>query len=205
MRSAVPALPLRSGDAIPILGFGTWQLRGTGARDAVRVAVDVGYRHIDTATMYENEKQVGEAVRASGVSREDVFITTKLPPSRATRARQTLERSLRLLGIDYVDLWLIHWPIEDGASPTTWRALLDARDAGLAKAPQCRRGRLQPVQTQQLEGFRAPRDCRRARKKHGAGDRAVAHSTRHRGDSEISERRSNLGELRRVGFRLERR
>lgn len=117
-----------------MLGFGTWQLAGAGARDAVHAALDVGYRHIDTATMYENEKQVGDAVRLSGVAREEVFITTKLPPSRAARARQTLEQSLRSLGTDYVDLWLIHWPIDDEPSPPTWRAMLDARDAGLAKA-----------------------------------------------------------------------
>lgn len=132
--TTTPTLALNSGGTIPILGFGTWQATATQATDAVRTALEVGYRHIDTATMYRNEQQVGAAVRESGVAREDVFITTKLPPSQADRARQTLEESLRLLGSDYVDLWLIHWPVDDQASPKTWRELLAARDAGLAKA-----------------------------------------------------------------------
>ena len=100
---------------MPLLGFGTWQL--TGARGQRRpAALDVGYRHIDTATMYGNETEVGRAVRDSGIPREEVFVTTKLPPERAGRERATLDESLRALGTDHVDLWLIHWPPAAG----TW-------------------------------------------------------------------------------------
>jgi 2,5-diketo-D-gluconate reductase A len=94
----------------------------------------VGYRHIDTATMYGNEREVGRAVRDSGVPREQVFITTKLPPGDAGRERRTLDNSLRALGMAYVDLWLVHWPPRGRALVSTWRELLAARDQGLARA-----------------------------------------------------------------------
>lgn len=129
-----PALPLTSGGDIPLVGFGTWQLTGRSARDAVRTALETGYRHIDTATMYRNEQDVGAAIRESGIDRGEIFVTTKLPPSLAGRARKTIEESLRLLGTDYVDLWLIHWPPNGGASPDTWRELLAARADGLSRA-----------------------------------------------------------------------
>jgi diketogulonate reductase-like aldo/keto reductase len=118
----------------PLLGFGTWQLRGREAYDAVRVALDVGYRHIDTATMYRNEEQVGAALRDAAIDRSEVFLTTKLPAQAAGRERATLEESLRRLGTDYVDLWLVHWPPDGSASPDVWRAFLSARDAGLARS-----------------------------------------------------------------------
>ena len=107
---ALPALPLRDGGAMPILGFGTWQITGRKAYEAVTDALDVGYRHLDTATVYDNEKEVGRALHDSGVNRDDVFLTTKVPPDRAGRERATIETSLRDLGTDHVDLWLIHWP-----------------------------------------------------------------------------------------------
>lgn len=127
-------IPLTSGTSIPVLGFGTWALRGAEARESVRTALEVGYRHIDTATAYGNEDQVGRALRESGVAREDVFITTKLPVERVDRAGEIIDNSLRQLGADYVDLWLIHWP--DGADPLvdTWRLLLAMRDKGLTRA-----------------------------------------------------------------------
>ena len=83
---------------------------GKRAVKAVLRALEVGYRHIDTATAYGNEEQVGQAVAQSGVRREDIFVTTKLPPSRAGRERETFESSLDALAFGYVDLWLIHWP-----------------------------------------------------------------------------------------------
>ncbi len=125
-------LPLPSGAALPLLGFGTWQLRGEQASAATEQALRVGYRHLDTATMYGNEAEVGQSLRASGVEREEVFVTTKLPPDHAGRGRATLDESLRLLGIDAVDLWLLHWPTADDVLISTWRELIDARDAGLA-------------------------------------------------------------------------
>ncbi len=124
-----------SGLAMPLLGFGTWQLTGGNAYDAVRHALDVGYRHIDTAAVYRNEKEVGRAIRDSGVARDDLFVTTKIPPSQAGKERRTLDHSRRDLGLDEVDLWLIHWPPPRGNSSTRiWRTMRDLRDEGLTRA-----------------------------------------------------------------------
>ena len=100
----------------------------------VRYALEVGYRHVDTAAMYRNERDVGRAVRDSGVPREQVFVTTKLPPGDAGRERRTLDNSLRALDMDYVDLWLVHWPPRDRAMVPTWKELLAVREEGLARA-----------------------------------------------------------------------
>lgn len=127
------SVALHTGRSIPILGFGTWQLRGRRAYDAVRQALDAGYRHLDTATAYGNETEVGRAIRDSGVPREEIFVTTKLPPDDAGRERNTLETSLRNLGLDQVDLWLIHWPPSGGAGTDTWRAFLELRGEGMAR------------------------------------------------------------------------
>ncbi len=129
-----PTVPLGGGVDIPLVGVGTWEMRGSRCYQAVRHALDIGYRLIDTATMYGNERDVGRAVSDSGVRREDVFVTTKLAPDDAGRERRTLEASLRALDMDYVDLWLVHWPPGRRASPQTWRALLALRDEGLARA-----------------------------------------------------------------------
>lgn len=127
-------LTLAGGTSIPLLGFGTWQLQGASAIGAVTTALHAGYRHIDTATAYGNETQVGQAIRDSGVSRDDIFITTKLPWEESHRPRQIIEQSLQRLGTEHVDLWLIHWP--NGADPMvdTWRELIEMRDEGLARA-----------------------------------------------------------------------
>ena len=119
---------------MPLLGFGTWQLHGDAAYQAVRDALEAGYRHLDTATMYRNEAEVGRALKDSGVPRDEVFLTTKLPPERAGRERATIEESLRHLGVDAVDLWLIHWPPRRGRSVPVWREFLAAREAGLIRA-----------------------------------------------------------------------
>ena len=129
----IPSVPLDSGVQMPLLGFGTWQLRGRSAYEAVRDALEAGYRHIDTATMYENEAEVGRALAESGVPRDEVFLTTKLPPERAGRERATLDASLAALGVDAVDLWLIHWPPRR-RSLATWREFLTARDEGRTRA-----------------------------------------------------------------------
>lgn len=129
---SIPALPLKSGPAMPLLGFGTWQIRGDEAYRAVRAALDAGYRHLDTATMYGNEEEVGRALADSGVPRDEVFVTTKLPPERAGRERATISASLKALGA--VDLWLIHWPPSRGRSVSVWREFIAARDAGLVRA-----------------------------------------------------------------------
>ena len=119
---------------MPLVGLGTWQMTGGRCRAAVRAALEAGYRHVDTATLYRNERDVGRAVRDSGVPREQVFVTTKLPPGNAGREERTLSESLRALGMDHVDLWLVHWPPREQALVSTWEALLAARDQGLARA-----------------------------------------------------------------------
>jgi 2,5-diketo-D-gluconate reductase A len=124
---------IASGVDMPLLGLGTWQASGSEAYDAVRAALEAGYRHIDTATMYGNEDQVGRAVADSGVPRDEVFITTKLPPGRADHARETLAQSLEAVGVDQLDLWLIHWP-PGGARPDVWEHFIAARDEGLVRA-----------------------------------------------------------------------
>ncbi len=125
---------LRGGVLMPIVGFGTWQVTGRRGYDAIRYALEVGYRHIDTATMYGNESDVGRAARESGLRREEVFITTKLPPERTGREMQTLAASLRALDVSYVDLWLIHWPPRGRASTKVWREFIAARADGRARA-----------------------------------------------------------------------
>ena len=101
-----------SGAAIPRLGFGTWQLNGDTAVRCVEAALAAGYRHIDTAAMYGNEGEVGQAIRAAGVPRDELFLTTKVWPSdmREADCLRSAERSVRLLGVDQIDLLLIHWP-----------------------------------------------------------------------------------------------
>jgi 2,5-diketo-D-gluconate reductase A len=119
---------------LPLVGFGTWRLFGNEAYEATRSALEIGYRHIDTATMYRNEEAVGRALRDSGVPREDVFITTKLPAERVGDEQRTLDRSLRDLAVEHVDLWLIHWPPDGHAHPEVWRELIAAREAGKTRA-----------------------------------------------------------------------
>jgi 2,5-diketo-D-gluconate reductase A len=128
-----PAVDLAGGVAIPLVGFGTWQLRGSKAQRAVGWALASGYRHIDTAAMYGNEKQVGAAIRESGLARDEVFVTTKLPPGDVGRERQTLEDSLAALGTDHLDLWLVHWP-PGGAGVSTWRVFVDSQSEGMTRA-----------------------------------------------------------------------
>ncbi len=106
----VPAVPMPDGGRLPVVGFGTWKLRGDEARGAVNAALSSGYRHIDTATMYGNEDAIGQALAASEVGRDEVFLTTKLRPSDAGQAEKVLHRSLRALRTDRIDLWLLHWP-----------------------------------------------------------------------------------------------
>lgn len=131
---AQPSAPLNSGGSIPLMGLGTWQARGTEAYDATLRALQLGYRHLDTAKMYGNEEQVGRAMADSGVPREDVFLTTKLPPDDAGREAATLRESLSRLGTDHLDLWLIHWPPSRGAGVDAWRAFVDAHESGAARA-----------------------------------------------------------------------
>jgi 2,5-diketo-D-gluconate reductase A len=130
----IPTIALPGNVIMPMVGFGTWPMRGSKACVAVATALEAGYRHLDTATMYANEEEVGRAVRDSGLARQDVFLTSKLRAGDAGRERAELTRSLNALGTDYLDLWLIHWPPRGKTSVSAWRTLLDLRDEGLARA-----------------------------------------------------------------------
>jgi 2,5-diketo-D-gluconate reductase A len=135
----VPSVALNDGKTIPQLGFGVFQIPPPETERAVSSAFDAGYRHIDTAEMYGNEQGVGEAVRAAGLDRDDVYITSKLNNGyhRPDDARRALARTLELLGYDYVDLFLIHWPLPtlyDGDFVSTWRTLEEFRADGRARS-----------------------------------------------------------------------
>src|SRR5258708_38475746 len=109
-RVGAPTRALADGNQIPLLGLGFWQVpNGSTTANAVRLALELGYRHIDTAQVYGNEESVGRALRESGIPRDQVFITTKFNPSRKDAAAE-VERSLPRLGTDYVDLYLVHCP-----------------------------------------------------------------------------------------------
>ena len=127
------AVKLSEGTQMPLLGFGTWQAKGRDAVQAVSTALETGYRHLDTATTYRNETEVGRALADSGLPREEVFVTTKCPPRRAGHELDTLRQSLDALQSDYVDLWLIHWPGDGRANVQLWEAFVEAREAGLAR------------------------------------------------------------------------
>jgi 2,5-diketo-D-gluconate reductase A len=137
--SIVPTVTLNDGHSIPQLGFGVFQIDPAETAGAVSNALEVGYRHIDTAEMYRNERGVGEAVRASGLDRADVFITSKLNNGyhRPDDARRAFESTLRELGFDYVDLFLIHWPLPtlyEGDFVSTWKTLEGFRADGRARS-----------------------------------------------------------------------
>lgn len=121
--------------AIPKIGFGTWELRGGTCARMVAEALKCGYRHIDTAQGYENEAAVGEGIRASGIPRDQIFVTTKVRPEFGTEGalQRSVVESLKRLGIDTIDLLLIHWPNPAIPIPETMRALSNARQRGLTR------------------------------------------------------------------------
>ncbi|MFJ2757539.1 aldo/keto reductase [Nocardioides sp. NPDC087217] len=132
----VPTIKLNDGTSIPQYGLGVWQVPQDETEQVVSQALEVGYRHIDTAQMYQNEAGVGAALKSAGLAREDVYVTTKLNNSQhdPADAKASLERSLELLGLDRVDLFLIHWPLPtryDGTYAKTWEALVGLREEGL--------------------------------------------------------------------------
>src|SRR5258707_5551090 len=126
------ALTLADGNRLPMLGLGVWQVPdGPECVNAVRWALELGYRHIDTAQAYGNEESVGQALRESGVPREEVFLTTKFYPAREDPAAEA-EQSLRRLGVDQVDLYIVHWP---QAGPAwAWPGMERARELGYTRS-----------------------------------------------------------------------
>lgn len=138
MNTHVPQFALNTGASIPAIGFGTFQIPPEETQRAVETALELGYRHIDTAAAYYNEAGVGAALRASGLKREDVFITTKLRNVDHGRdaTRRALENSLKELGLDYVDLYLVHWPVPSrNLYVEAYQAVVDAAGEGLVKSP----------------------------------------------------------------------
>ena len=139
---AIPATVLNNysvndGNSLPAIGFGTYRLNGDDGTDAVLTAIEAGYRLLDTAMNYENEQEVGEAVRRSSIPRAEVMITTKLP-GRHHGFAETLasfEESRGNLGVDYIDLYLIHWPMPRlGKFVDSWRAMIQLREHGLVRS-----------------------------------------------------------------------
>ncbi|MCX7521738.1 aldo/keto reductase [Microbacterium sp. STN6] len=131
----VPTVTLNSGAEIPQLGFGVFRVDADEARRVVTDALEVGYRHIDTAAVYGNEQQVGEAIAASGVPRDELFITTKLWNDRQQSAEAAFDESLERLGLDYVDLYLIHWPApKRDTYVEAWRSLEKIAESGRARS-----------------------------------------------------------------------
>ena len=135
--SQIPQIPLRGGAQIPQLGFGVFQVPPAETAQAVTQALEVGYRHIDTAAAYRNEAAVGQAIRASGLDRGEVFVTTKCfnDDHGHEQARRAFHASLERLEVDYVDLYLIHWPVPaHDRYVETWKAFIELRDEGLIRA-----------------------------------------------------------------------
>lgn len=133
----VPNITFADGNSIPQLGLGVYKASDDETRLAVTTALETGYRHVDTASFYENEAAVGDAVRSSGVDRSDVFVTSKVWQSDHgyDQTRAALRTSLDLLGFDYLDLYLIHWPAPArDRYVDTWRALIDLRAEGLVRS-----------------------------------------------------------------------
>lgn len=137
MAHDIPTLRLNDGTSLPAIGFGTYPLRGEDGIAAMVSALELGYRHLDTAVNYENEEEVGEALRRSGVPREDVVVATKIPGRFHAHdlALQSLRDSARRLGLEQIDLALIHWPNpSQDLYPEAWRALVAAREEGLVRS-----------------------------------------------------------------------
>ncbi len=137
--TAVPEITLNNGQSIPQFGFGVFQVKPSDTVDATLTALEAGYRHLDTAEMYGNEREVGEAIGKSGLDRSDVFVTSKLDNGfhEPADARRAFDASLAALGFDYVDLFLIHWPLPTrygGDFVSTWATLEEFYRDGRARS-----------------------------------------------------------------------
>lgn len=132
-----PLLAMNDGRSIPQIGFGVWQVPDEVVTDATLTAFEAGYRHVDTAALYYNERGVGEAIARSGLPRDDIFVTTKVwnTDHGYDRTMAAMDKSLGLLGLDYVDLYLIHWPSPaTGDLVETWRAVLALQEQGRTRS-----------------------------------------------------------------------
>lgn len=137
MQNNIPTKTLHDGTIIPAVGFGTYSLKGSQGVQAIRSAIDAGYRLLDTAYNYENEATVGQAIKQHGISREEIVVTSKLPGRYHQRenAITTIQESLYRSGLDYYDLYLIHWPNPaQDHYVEAWQALLEARKWGLIRS-----------------------------------------------------------------------
>lgn len=131
----LPTRTLGDGTSVPVLGFGTYPLRGDDGVRAIASALEVGYRFLDTAVNYRNEREVTEGIRASGLDRGDVFVQTKVPGRDHAAARKSIETSLSVMDLDYLDSVLIHWPNpSQGGFVRAWEGLVEAREAGLVRS-----------------------------------------------------------------------
>jgi 2,5-diketo-D-gluconate reductase A len=133
--STQPNITLNDGNLIPQLGFGVWQVPNSEATQVVGTAISTGYRSIDTAAIYENETGVGKAIAVSPVPRTELFITTKLWNDRHTKAHRAFDESLKRLQLDYIDLYLIHWPKpRQNAYVEAWKTVVKLKEEGRAKS-----------------------------------------------------------------------
>jgi 2,5-diketo-D-gluconate reductase A len=135
--ATVPTVPLNNGVEIPQLGFGVFKIKPEETAEATRTALEIGYRHIDTAQMYGNEKQVGEAVHASGLDRDQVFVTSKVNNNELDRDSmlRSFDQSLAELGFEYLDLFLIHWPLPAASDfVRRWKVMEEIYAGGRVKA-----------------------------------------------------------------------
>ena len=157
--TSVPAVTLHDGVEIPQLGFGVFQVRPEDTQEAVEEALEVGYRHIDTAAAYRNERGVGAAIAASGIPREEIFVTTKLWNSNQgyEPTLGAFRKSLNRLGLDHVDLYLIHWPVPtEGRALDTWRAFERVHDEGRSRTIGVSNFRIEDLEQLQQTAFIQP-------------------------------------------------
>src|ERR1700693_2175227 len=203
---------LADGNSIPVLGLGVWQVpSGTTTVNAVRWALELGYRHIDTAQAYGNEESVGRALKQSGVARNEVFITTKFYPGSEDPVAEA-EGSLSRLGVDYVDLYIVHWP--QGGPTWAWPGMERARELGYARSigvsnfdvgeleQVVRASTVAPAVNQvQFSPFKYRRALLEACRKHGVALEAYSPlgTGRHLSDLRLQALRRGDGRARRAG------